>query len=156
MEKPVPDPKFRGAIDLVAMCSYIDEKYKIDARDYAGHFGFDWPGYMVSLGATREDAERLYRTKPADATPEEQALLATTRAASDAHRDANPYQDFWHYQLEVFGEDTFHNDSYQEYAIFRALEDAEEDWQKEIAKLWIDEWGEYADENGIVFVWVSW
>jgi hypothetical protein len=156
VEKPVPDPKFRGAIQFIPMCDYIDKKYGINARDYVGHFGFDYPAFLVAQGCSPEDADRLYRTSPASATPEEQLLMKAAREAQDAHYEAHPYQDFWHYQLEVFGEDRFRNDSYQDFPIQRCLDGATEDWQKEIAKLWLDEWAEYADEDGIIFVWVSW
>lgn len=62
-----------------------------------------------------------------------------------------PYQDFWHFFIDIY-EDQIRNDTYL-YDINwgHVLKSAKEDWQKEIAQYFVDEFG---TENRNY--WLSW
>lgn len=75
-------------------------------------------------------------------------------AAVKAWQDATPLQDFWHFQLDLFH--NFSNDSYQTFPLGYQMEACKEDWQREIAQMWLDEYGEFMDEDGNIEVWVCW
>jgi hypothetical protein len=111
MVKPSPYTETKQVMDLMDMWAWIDEKYNITARDYAGRF----------KGEFNSEA---------------------------------PYQDFWHFQIDLFN--NFSNDSYQTLNLTDQLEACEEDWQREISQLWIDEYEQFANEEGEIYLWVSW
>ena len=114
MTKPEPYVVTKTVMNFIDMCSFIDEKYGINQRNYAGK--------TYAHGSEGYD---------------------------------KPYQDFWHYQMD----NSVHfpaNDSFGHINLQYQLDDAKEDWQREIAQLWLDEYGEFADSDGEIELWVSW
>ena len=157
MKKPEPIAEIKKPMDFIDMGRWIDEKYNINARDYAGKFknAPNWSAVAAENGVTLDRAKELYNTSPLNVTdPVEKAAMTAASAVLKEHYDKTPYQDFWHFQIELFN--NFHNDSYQTLNLLYQLEACEEEWQREIAKLWLDEYGEFMDEEGDVFLWVSW
>lgn len=112
MTKPAPYTETKTVMNFIDMKGWIDEKYGINQRDYAGR-------HKGGLDASK------------------------------------PYQDFWHFQMDSVI-NLNGNDSYSSINLEYQLEAAEEDWQKEIAQMWLDEFGEYVDEYGDIELWVSW
>lgn len=113
--KPTPSVETLIVFNLIDMFRYIDEKYKIDQRNYVG---------------------KSYRKDSPDYT--------------------EPYQDFWHFLIEFIP--NFNNGTYSSLIVNEGLIEAcEEEWQKEIARLWVTEYKEYASsDSGEVTIWVSW
>lgn len=157
MDKPVPYIETKTVMDFMAMQYWIDKKYGIVARDYGSKDSPapDWVKDCMKWGITLERATQL-RHLHRSAITDENEIYAYEDAwnAYVVWRDKTPYRDFWHYQLDLFH--NFSNDNYFWYPLVYALENAEEDWQKEIAQMWIDEFGQFANEEGEVYVWVSW
>lgn len=60
-----------------------------------------------------------------------------------------PYMDFWHFMLDYFGD--VHNDSLHTVNWKDVYDCAKTDWQKEIAQLFVKEFGDKDYE-----VWISW
>ena len=157
MKKPVPSEEVKKPLDFIQMKNWIDEKYGINSRDYGGKYAKcpNWAQVASTNGVSLERAEGLYKTPPIEITdPVEKAAYEAASAAVKNHCENTPYLDFWHFQIDLFR--NFSNDSYQTLNLKYQLEACEEDWQKEIAQLWLDEFGEYMNEEGEVFLWVSW
>jgi len=157
MSKPEPYIETKAVMNFIDMCGWIDEKYNINQRDYAKHFGFNWPASLVELtNIPLERAKILYGTKPADMSLDELAAVKLVEDARKKWAEEHPYRDFWHFQMAKVMPHNFSNDTYSSINIPYQLSVCEEDWQREIAQLWVDEFGEYADENGNIKLWVSW
>lgn len=67
-----------------------------------------------------------------------------------------PYYDFWHWQTENCFLDPVSNGSYSRLNISKDVADDAESWQKDIQKYWNQEFSDIADENGFIFVYLSW
>jgi hypothetical protein len=157
MDKPIPYTETKQIMDFIAMQHWIDEKYAINARDYAGKYAKcpRWPDIVTACGVAPERAQELYKTPLTEVTnPLERAAMEAASEKVREHMDNTPYQDFWHFQLELFH--TFSNDSYQNFCLGYQMEACKEDWQREIAQLWLDEYSEFMDEDGCIEVWVCW
>ena len=156
MKKPEPYEETKQVMDLMEMSGWIDGKYGITARDYKGHFAFNWQEKMIREGITEKRAKELYRMSPNDVSDEaERSAMQKVSQAQTRWYKENPYCDFWHFQLE-HAIDLKGNDTYCEINLEYQLEAAQEDWQKEIAQMWLDEFGEYANTDGFIHLWVSW
>jgi len=107
MEKP--KQKTRPALyDWHEMVDYVEKKYKINVRDYAGKYKNALPGW--------EDTE---------------------------------YQDYWHFMLTIW--DEVSNGGEESINFSNLLEMCEHEWQKEITRLFLAEFG---DED--LVVWIEW
>lgn len=155
MTKPEPYVETKSVMNFIDMQRWIDEKYGINARDYSNKFGFKWHDHVVSHGVEMGRAMELYsKGNAADPTEAETVAMASARDAQKAYYEEHPYQDFWHFQLELF--DGFSNDSYQTLNLKYQLSRCKEAWQLEIAQMWQNEFGAFADEEGDIELWVSW
>lgn len=157
MKKPIPYIESHTVMDFIAMQHWIDEKYNITARDYAGrHAGSPkWTDSVIDQGISPDRAVELYKTKPEDITdPSEKLAAETASKIIKDHMENTPYWDFWHFQLKLF--DNFLNDSYQIFPLGYQMDACKEDWQREIAQMWLNEFGEFQDPDGNIRVWVSW
>lgn len=155
MDKPKPYTEKKEVMDFMDMIHWIDEKYQINQRDYKGKYSKEgsYRGFLESRGFTHEEIEAYGKRKPADMSPEWAAIKPQVRQHQDEWAAAHPYCDFWHFQIEKIYR--FQNDTHIRYPLTDIMEGAE-DWQKEIAQLWVDEFGEFADDDGEIYCWVSW
>ncbi len=124
-----PKPKSRPSLDFSECTKFIEEKYKIDTRDYANsHMQFfewcDAKGY----GGTDPKGEKRAESQVWFA--EHQAEI---KAGTVIER---PYQDFWHWLTDVCD---IHRGATME--LYEGIEETAEPWQKEILDLYLKEFG---------------
>jgi hypothetical protein len=134
--------------DYHEMRDLIAEKHGIDERDYKNAHCFNYVDALVALGVDRETAEVLYRTAPAEMSAEHQAINAKVVEQSEEWRATHPYCDFWHFMLDYFNDD-FSKGKPLHLNWSDVKDCADEEWQKEIAQLYIDEFG---DQDYVVIV----
>lgn len=129
--------------NLMDMMERVDEVLKErghgDQRDYSRSHYFDFKGHGISLGLPAERADAWMRTVPADMTPEDRAILEKCNEADAAYRKANPYRDYWHFMLEYLPD--LENDIKMKINFQVFADAAREDWQKEIAQIYLDLFG---------------
>lgn len=139
--------------NLMDMMERVDEILKErgrgDQRDYSRHSGFDFKAHGISLGIPAERADAWYRTSPLEMTPEEQAISEQCREAKEAYEAAHPYRVYWHFMLDHLPD--FENDIKMKICFQVFADKADEDWQKEIAQIYIDEFG--AKEQVVKVSW---
>lgn len=168
--KPIERPTI---LDYHEIISYIEKKYEIDVRDYAGKFSgkgreesdklkdewLDKNGHLENKhvfnkpNGSREDWAK-------DSKEMQLRIELNTKMQKenfDRFLDKRvPYLDYWHYLLEHdFCE--IHNGCDEYWGLKDILEDEKApDWIKEITQLVYDEFKEYVDEDGGFNVHISW
>jgi len=139
-----PTPKTQRALVYSEIIDYIEKKYKIKTRDYAGTFASNhfekWCEkygykYVPAFGDTLKEHTRLY---------------AKYRVAKDGDCMAPPYQDFWHFVIDNV--DGVSNDTYIDLPIQMWLDDeGVPSWVKEILRYINKEF-----PGDTLHVWSSW
>lgn len=150
----VPQPRAPKKMgDLMKMMERVDEilqeRGRGDQRDYSRHSGFNFKAHGISLGVPPERADAWYRTPPLEMSPDEQAISEQCREAKKAYEAAHPYRDYWHFMLDHLP--NFENDIKMKICFQVFADEAKEDWQKEIAQIYIDEFG--AKEQVVKVSW---
>ena len=139
--------------NLMDMMARVDEVLKKrghgDQRDYSRSHHFNFKAHGITLGIPADRADAWYQTSPNDMTPEERAISDKCREASDAYRAANPYRDYWHFMLEHLPD--LENDIKMKICFQVFADAATEDWQKEIAQIYLDLFG--AKEQVVEVSW---
>lgn len=127
MVKPVPEN--RPSLDFSDCTAFIEDKYGIDTRDYArSHLQFgEWC-----------DAKG-YGEKDPDGNDRSSSQVWFAEFKKDVEDGAvveRPYQDFWHWLLEVCD---IHRGATME--LYEGIEENAEPWQKEILGCYLSEFG---------------
>lgn len=124
-----PQPENRPSLYFGECTRFIEDKYKIDTRDYArsNHQFFEWcdstrRGDIDPDGKKRSESQRWY--------------LEFQQAVSTGEITERPYQDFWHWLLEVCD---IHRGATME--LYEGIEEGTESWQKEILDIYLKEFG---------------
>ena len=142
-------------VDYHDMVDHVEEKYKIDVRDYAG---------TSAAGQQELEAWRMWLKETHNTTEQElierlgrsNELYATTYAVPEHLKVPRPeYQDFWHWMLD----DVFYGDPQrgkpQPLNWHELLEEAEDnsapEWVQEILRLFVTEFGD--EEYNVVIDW---
>lgn len=142
-------------VDYNDMVDHVEEKYKIDTRDYAGWSAAgqqELEAYDVWLKEVHNTNQQELRERLGHS----HELYATTYALPVHLKVPRPeYQDFWHWMLdEVFYGDPQRGKP-QALNWHQVLTDAEEDdapeWVKEILRLFVAEFGD--EEYTVVIDW---
>lgn len=128
-----PQPKTVSQLDFSECTAFIEKKYNIDTRDFAGsHSDFgNWckaHNEKQTTCAPKCSAEEMRQHQ-------EQYARYNAGIASGAWKEL-PYQDFWHWLLEVADVrrgGTLELDS--------EMVEGAEDWQKHILGLYLTEFG---------------
>lgn len=160
LEKPTPRTLLY--LEYNKCAAYIEAKYGISTRDYAGNAAWTTRRQEIIAQVYAEVGEELgLETRLIDAVANREThfvpLDAETRAKTTGlFRLANPrikqavdrelppeppHQDFWHWIDEIY-EST--NGDY--FILYREDLDDAEDWQKAIGTLFFDEFAPDADE----------
>lgn len=163
MKKPVPE-KRQALLNYNDMIDYIEKKYKIDTRDYAGSHKPETRDRCLreackQVGADYEIVNEDL-TKADEKNPGVEKKLEIRRKIYDIYdKLLPPYQDFWHlYSLSISGNGS------EMYIGFEELEDDHEyypgeepypEWAKEILRLIKKEFGKYIKDNEL-WCWVEW
>lgn len=127
-------------VDYLDMRDHIEEKYKIDERDYKKAHEFNYLEAYQRHGVDLETANMLFRTRRDQMTPEHAAISVKVSEEADKYREEHPYCDFWHFMLDYWPE--FSKGKPMNLNWRDVYNYAKEDWQKEIAQLYINEFGE--------------
>lgn len=150
MEKIKITKTFYNFID---MHDLINKKLGFNQRNAGKHFfpeTGDFNDWCNSKNYPEKDPENKFRSSSSLWWAEFQQDIK-----NGIWKDT-PYLDFWHFQIENCVNDDFRNDSYGFVDIsLECVEEAEE-WQKEIQKVWYETFKNYADEDGIIDIRISW
>jgi hypothetical protein len=152
--KPKPTTKTLTYLDWHECVKYLEDKYKIDIRDYAGKFvknseGFS--GYDLAIQRALKELGYEYAevadTLTKDMPDYEERVAIRTKIYALAETYEPPYQDFWHRicdHYEIRNPCTI--------SIWRDFPTQfKEQWAKEIAQLFVDE---FVDRDQVTFeVW---
>lgn len=128
--------------DFIEMKNLINEKLGYDQRNVGK--------YLFPNGAEFEEwyeirGEERYKDKS----------LAKQMYDSSSY-ERTPYLDFWHWQLKNCCSDSFRNDSYTKFCISKELAEDEPKWIQDIQNMWYNTFKDIADEDGVIYIWVSW
>lgn len=132
--------------DYFEMVDYVEKKYRVDTRDFAGRFKHGHISMLMASAAY--DDETWYYTKPAEFTD-------TQKAAHDCYvelmKAEPPYQDYWHEICDDIqrGAATYWNFADQ----YEGMKDryGEDSWQAQVSKLFVNEFGD--DDYTVLFDW---
>lgn len=124
-----PKPVSRKSLDFHDCTKFIEEKYKINTRDYANsHMQFfkwcDEKGYHPT------DAEGKPPSESRIWFSEHQAAIKSGAVIE------RPYQDFWHWLTDVCD---IHRGATME--LYEGIEAGAEPWQIQILNLYLKEFG---------------
>ena len=157
MKKPVPE-KRQDLLNYNDMIGYIEKKYKIDTRDYAGSHKPETRDRCLREACKQVgvDYETLNEdlTKANKKDPEvKKKREIRIKIHEICDKLTPPYQDFWHLYC-----DGISGNGSEMFIGFGELEDGRKyypEWAKEILRLIKKEFGEYIDGNELR-CWVEW
>lgn len=151
-----PQPRAKRGVkpgNFIEMRDKIDKLLLLRGKnrqdDYGNRYGFNFVEHIVTFGISKEDAIRLYRTSPDKMTPHEVHIISECNNARCEYEGDHPYLNYWHFMLDQLPD--LENDIRMMINFQNILDAAEEDWQKEIAQMYVDEFG-----GGDQVVNVSW
>lgn len=144
MDKPSAQTVVSEQFDYHEMIEYIEEKYKIDVRDYAGKFKgkHDYEHWLKS---------KNYKTAK-DVPEQQEQYVEFVKDVVEGRWKEPEYLDFWHYMLETWFNDV-HNGCEQYVNWSEVREYAEQKgttWVVEIASKLEEEF------PGDLTVWIEW
>ena len=155
-----PKKKSREAFDFHQVIRHIEEKYKFDHRDVLNS---SKTSYDITVRYNKETGSNI-NGNTQFSSPEYKAFLAWVAAGPSGEKkgilnliEKVPYLDFWHWLLEeCFFE--CHNGCYESLPVKSTVDKVQEapDWVKTIFGYLETEFGEDADEDGYISVWIEW
>lgn len=173
MNKPKPVAR-QPVIDYHEIIDYIEKKYNINVRDYAGKFhgkGYElkqklrdeWleeNGYSnFKYVLTVPDSKKAREDWDRDSKEIDLRIEINTKMSESGFDkkldELVPYLDHWHWMLDYFGDISNGCDRY--WCLESILEQPRTpDWIKEITQLVHDEFVDDLDEEGGLEVHISW
>jgi hypothetical protein len=141
-------------MDFIEMCEQVNKVLGYDQRNAGKHFhpnSGNFEDWCNSKKLPEIDPEGKHRGSSQVWYAEYQKDILLRNWSE------TPYYDFWHWQLDNSVPCNFRNDSNSTLCIDPDLVNLHTPrWVKVIHKVWISEFSEYADENFMINIKVSW
>lgn len=170
MNKPKPIVR-EPILDYNDVIDYIEEKYNIDTRDYAGKFNGkgkkkikELEDNWLEVNGYGQYKHVLNKPKGSkkdweEGSEEIRIRVEINTRIRDEEKDWEeivPYLDYWHWMLDN-NFDNVSNGCNQYWGVMGILEsETTPKWVKEITQLVYDEFKEYLDEDGGFEVYIWW